>query len=69
LKIKTLKHFENGLNHFYNKEFPEASAVFDYVLTKNPSDKVAKYFVTKSAEFTISGTPKDWDMVNTISEK
>ncbi|MDO5981234.1 tetratricopeptide repeat protein [Flavivirga spongiicola] len=69
LKTKTLKHFEKGLSHFYNKEFPKASAAFDTVLTKNPNDHVAKYFVTKSAEYTISGTPKDWDMVNKMETK
>ncbi len=69
LKLKTLKHFEKGLKHFYNTEFPKASAVFDTVLTKNPNDKVAKYFVTKSAEYTISGTPENWDMVNKMHVK
>jgi len=69
LKIKTLKQFEKGLKHFYNEAFPKASAAFDLVLTKNPNDKVAKYFVTKSAEYTISGIPKDWDMVNTMETK
>ncbi|NMH86152.1 tetratricopeptide repeat protein [Flavivirga algicola] len=69
LKTKTLKYFEKGLSHFYNKEFPKASAAFDTVLTKNPEDLVAKYFVTKSAEYTISGTPKHWDMVNKMKAK
>ncbi len=69
LKIKTLKDFEKGLEHFFNNQFPKASAAFDKVLTKNPDDKVAKYFVTKSAEYTISGVPKDWEIVNTMSEK
>ncbi len=69
LKTKTLKHFEKGLNHFYNKEFPKASAAFDTVLTKNPDDLVAKYFITKSAEYTISGTPENWNMVNTMKAK
>ncbi len=69
LKIKTLKDFEKGLKHFFGKEFPKASAAFDRVLTKNPKDQVAKYFVTKSAEYTISGTPEDWDMVNVLDTK
>ncbi|WP_242203562.1 tetratricopeptide repeat protein [Aestuariivivens insulae] len=69
LKMKTLKDFEKGLKYFFNKEFPKASAAFDKVLTKNPKDKVARYFVTKSAEYTISGTPNDWDMVNALDAK
>jgi len=69
LKIKSIKDFEKGLEHFFNNEFPKASGAFDKVLTANPKDKVAKYFVTKSAEYTISGVPKDWEIVNTMSEK
>ena len=69
LKIKTLKDFEKGLEHFFNNQFPKASGAFDKVLTENPEDKVAKYFVTKSAEYTISGVPKDWEIVNTMKEK
>ena len=69
LKIKTLKDFEKGLDYFFSNQFPKASGAFDKVLTKNPEDKLAKYFVTKSAEYTISGVPKDWEIINTISEK
>lgn len=69
LKIKTLKEFNKGLKHFFENEFPKAAAAFDKVLSKNPRDKVAKYFVTKSAEYTITGAPGDKDVVNTLSEK
>ncbi len=69
LKTSTLKHFEKGLKHFYRHEFPKASAAFDTVLRKNPKDHIAKYFVTKSAEYMIAGTPDDWDMVNKMEKK
>ncbi|MGB5819587.1 MAG: tetratricopeptide repeat protein [Saonia sp.] len=69
LKISTLKAFEKGLAHFFSNEFPSASAAFDKVLNKNPGDMVAKYFVTRSAEYTISGIPKDGEMVNKMHEK
>jgi len=69
LKIETLKDFKKGLNHFLNNQFPKASAAFDKVLNKNPEDMVAKYFITKSAEYMISGVPEDWEIVNTMHEK
>ena len=69
LKKQSLKKFEKGLKHFFNKEFPKASALFDSVLSDNPNDKVAKYFITKSAEYTISGTPTDWEMANIMDVK
>lgn len=69
LKTETLNDFERGLKYFFNKEFPRASATFDGVLTKNSKDDVAKYFMTKSAEYTITGVPQNWDMVNKMITK
>ena len=69
LKSKTLKDFKKGLEYFFSNKFPKASAAFDKVLSKNPDDLVAKYFITKSAEYTIEGVPKDWGMVNTMNVK
>ncbi|MCW5516984.1 ATP-binding protein [Muriicola sp. Z0-33] len=69
LKKKTLPEFKKGLEFFFAHEFPRASASFDKVLGKNPNDLVAKYFVTKSAEYTIAGSPKDWEVINTMKEK
>ncbi|MFI0429111.1 tetratricopeptide repeat protein [Mariniflexile sp. HMF6888] len=69
LKQKTMKKFDKGLKLFSNKEFPKALAAFDSVLSINPQDKVAGFFLTKSAEYTISGAPYDWDMVNIMEEK
>ncbi|NAS11577.1 tetratricopeptide repeat protein [Poritiphilus flavus] len=69
IKQKTLSDFNKGLNHFLNNEFPKASAVFDKVLSKNPEDGVARYFMTKSAEYTIAGVPGDWEAINTMDQK
>lgn len=69
LKTKNLKLFEKGIDLFMNGKFPKASAAFDKVLSQNPQDRVARYFVSKSAEFTLSGFPEDWDVVTSMDEK
>lgn len=69
LKTKTLKDFEKGLKYFLNREFPKASATFNKVIIKNPDDGVAHYFMTKSAEYTISGVPEDWEVINKMETK
>ncbi|MEN8788056.1 MAG: ATP-binding protein, partial [Flavobacteriaceae bacterium] len=69
LKKKSLKLFEKGTDLFMNGKFPKASAAFDKVLSQNPQDRVAKYFVSKSAEFTLSGFPDDWDVATSMDEK
>tara|TARA_R110002050_G_scaffold92566_3_gene193740 strand:- start:32198 stop:35701 length:3504 start_codon:yes stop_codon:yes gene_type:complete len=69
LKAKTLKEFEKGSKYFFAREFPKATATFDKVLNENPHDFVARYFLTKSAEYTISGMPKDMEVINVMDEK
>ena len=69
LKEKTLKTFDQAIQHFNKGEFPKASAEFDKVLSQNPNDMVARYFITKSAEFTLSGIPDDWDMATSLDVK
>ena len=69
LKRQTLNKFNEGIVLFMKGEFPKASAVFDKILSKNPDDLVAKYFISKSAEFTLSGFPKDWDVVTSMDQK
>lgn len=69
LKNETREDFEKGMSYFFDKEFPKASAVFDQLLQKNDKDKVAEYFMTKSAELTLSGVSNDWEFVNTMKAK
>lgn len=69
LKLRTMKEFQKGIRFFFANEFPKASAVFDKVLSRNPEDKVARYFPDKAAECTLAGIPRDQDIVNTMAEK
>ena len=68
-KLKSLPDFERGLEHFFAKDFPEASSAFNKVLKDNPADQVARTFVTKSANYTIEGVPDDWTGVETMLSK
>ena len=69
LKMESKKEFEKGIQFYIKGEFPKASAIFDTILSQNPNDQLAKYFITKSAEFTLSGVPKDWDVVTRLDAK
>ena len=69
LKFKTMGDFRKGMDYFLANEFPKAGSVFDKVLRVNPEDKVARYFLTKTAEYTLNGIPDNPDFVNTLSEK
>ena len=69
LKIATKVDYEKGLDHFFNNKFQKAIESFDKVLNKNPNDQVVKYFIIKATEYTNSGVPKDWEVINTMNEK
>ncbi len=69
LKTKTLEDYNKGVDYFFSNKFPEALAAFEKVLGMNPNDSVARHFIIKSTEYTISGTPEGWEMVNTLSKK
>ena len=48
-KQQTIALFEKGLEHFWAKEFPEASTVFNSLIKNNPEDKVAYHFLKKAS--------------------
>ncbi len=60
LKAGLQKDFDKGLNHFYNKEFPEASVVFNNIIKQNADDHPAAYFYRRSARFAADGVAEDW---------
>jgi signal transduction histidine kinase/class 3 adenylate cyclase/ligand-binding sensor domain-containing protein len=60
LKCKLQTDFDTGLDHFYNKEFPEASVVFNNIIKKNEDDHAAAYFYKRAAKFALKGVPEDW---------
>ena len=68
-KRKTVVHFEEGLAHFYAKEFPEAIAVFNTIIKESPKDQVANFFLNKSSRFIHEGVPEDWTGVEVMTFK
>ncbi len=69
LKNETLADFNRGITHFMAYEFPKATAAFDHILSLHPDDRVARYFMSKSAEYTLAGLPRDQGFVNIMDEK
>ena len=60
LKCELQTDFDTGLDRFYNKEFPEASVVFNNIIKKNENDHAAAYFYRRAAKFALKGVPEDW---------
>ena len=68
-KLKTLHDFETGLDHFFAREFGEASAAFERVLKGNAEDQTARLFLHKSNACQVNGIPDDWTGVEVMRFK
>ena len=60
LKADLQEDFDKGLSHFYKKEFPEATVVFNNIIKQNAADSAAAYFYKRAAGFAHKGVPDDW---------
>ena len=68
-KIKTKKIFENGISHFYNKDFEAAIQKFQNVIKLNSQDKAARRYLKKSENLNQKELPDDWDGVEKFDVK
>jgi len=69
LKLKTKADFEQGLLHYFAKDFAEASVCFKNVLKANAEDKTARLYLERSAQFMVRGVPEDWQGVEAMESK
>jgi len=69
LKAETGTYFTRGLQHYFNKEFEEASVLFKKVINVNNDDKAALYYRERSAQFVINGVQDDWHGIEIMSNK
>lgn len=68
-KLQTHQEFEKGLQQFFDKEFPQAVAIFDQILKFNAADETARLFMNKSSEYLLKGVPEDWTGVEVMTFK
>jgi signal transduction histidine kinase/ligand-binding sensor domain-containing protein/CheY-like chemotaxis protein len=68
-KMKTQADFEEGLQHYFAKEFTQASVCFTKVLKANAEDRAARLYLERSAQFMVRGVPEDWEGVEAGESK
>ena len=59
-KIKSLEIFNQGVEHYFAREFPKASVAFEEVLSEDPEDLTAKLFLEHAGEYISKGVPEGW---------
>jgi two-component system sensor histidine kinase ChiS len=53
LKLKTKADFEQGLQHYFAREFSAAVACFKNVLQRHPEDKTARLYLQRATRFMV----------------
>ncbi len=68
-RARNLDRFNEGMMHYYNKNFSHAAMNFEEVLKDDPQDKAARYYLNKSALFITDGIPGNWTGVEVMETK
>jgi signal transduction histidine kinase/class 3 adenylate cyclase/ligand-binding sensor domain-containing protein/ActR/RegA family two-component response regulator len=66
IKIKTKENFEQGLIHYYNRDFDKAASYFKEIIHKNKTDKAAELYLKLSERNLIKGVDDQWDGIESI---
>jgi two-component system sensor histidine kinase ChiS len=69
LKLSTKADFEEGVQRYFAKEFAEAAVCFKKVLRLNDTDKTAKLYLERSAQFMVHGVPENWEGIEALENK
>ena len=66
---KALKAYHEGIRHYYERRFDEASREFDVASRLQPEDQAIALFIRRSAALIANSPPPDWDGVIVMNEK
>jgi len=67
-KLQTLSLFSTAMSSYHDQQFENALQLFQTILTNDPDDLTAHYFLTNTKKYLREGVPKNWtgaeEMVN-----
>lgn len=69
LKWGVQQPFEQGLRHYYAREFQDAITTFGEVLHINPADKAAQHYLERAKTYNQIGVPDNWQGVELMDHK
>jgi len=59
-KLQTLPQFSEAMNSYHDQQFENALQIFQTILTNDPDDLTAHYFLTNTKKYLREGVPKNW---------
>jgi class 3 adenylate cyclase len=68
-KQETRRGFQQGLLHYHQRSFDQATAAFAKVLSINPEDRAAQLYLNNAIQYLTSGVGTDWEGVEIMEIK
>ena len=69
LKAQTKPIFEEGIVHYFDRQFGKAAECFKQVLEVQEEDLAAQYYLDKSVGYIVDGVAEDWSGVEEMVMK
>ncbi|HET6769776.1 MAG TPA: adenylate/guanylate cyclase domain-containing protein [Chitinophagaceae bacterium] len=68
-KLQTLSHFNEAMNYYHDQQFESALQLFQTILTNDPDDLTAHYFLNNTKKYLREGVPKNWTGAEEMATK
>ena len=59
-KLQTISLFSTAMSNYHDQQFENALQLFQTILTNDPDDLTAHYFLTNTKKYLREGVPKNW---------
>lgn len=59
-KIKTLSYFNEAMNYYLDQRFENAVQLFQHIITTDPEDHTAIFFMENALKYLSNGVPENW---------
>jgi len=59
-KLQTLSQFNEAMSSYHDQQFENALQIFQTILTNDPDDLTAHYFLNNTKKYLREGVPKNW---------
>jgi Asp-tRNA(Asn)/Glu-tRNA(Gln) amidotransferase C subunit len=67
--MKTLSQFNEAMSLYHDQQFENALQIFQNILTIDPDDLTAHYFLNNTKKYLREGVPKNWTGAEEMASK
>jgi len=68
-KCQTLSQFTEAMSSYHDQQFENALQLFQTILTSDPDDQTAHYFLNNTKKYLREGVPKNWSGAEEMASK